>query len=216
MNTIGDRLREFGETKFGKRGMSKLAAALNIPPQSLNNYLKNSQKPGNIMQEKLRNIGADVEYIMTGKRSKVIESDYNALRPHTKKFKVVKSVDAGNPTFIYREENVEYEIDLEYHGNPERCYLVKVVGESMKSTNGKNIEEGDLVLVDMDVQVLNGDVVVVSLTNGREMVKRYIDAGDDNVILRSNNPDYPDIPVKASDIVVMHRVCLLQPRVRFF
>ena len=63
---IGKRLREFGLSKF--TSMAEFARALDLPPQSLNSYLSGNFMPGNKMQSKLRELGCDIEWLMTGKK----------------------------------------------------------------------------------------------------------------------------------------------------
>lgn len=67
-STIGTRLEATGKRLCGShRGwQSKFAELLEISSGSLRNYLSGRVMPGNVLQEKLRNLGADVEWIMTG------------------------------------------------------------------------------------------------------------------------------------------------------
>ncbi len=202
--TVGERLREFGEKLYGKRGMSKFAEALEMTPQSLQNYLKTSKKPGNTFQDKLRNLGADVEYIMTGEQKNVIQSNIIMAKGHF--FKVIISVNAGDPEHIFREENYSGEEIFFPFPYKERAFAVKVLGDSMENPNGKSINDGDFVFVDMDAGILNGDVVVVNLRSGRQMIKQFIQGDIDNIIFRSYNLQHPDIKVKQSEVITMFRV----------
>ncbi len=63
---IAQRLRQFGKNHFGS--MSKLAEALDMTPQQLNDYLSGRITPGNKMQGRLREIGCDIEWLMTGEK----------------------------------------------------------------------------------------------------------------------------------------------------
>jgi phage repressor protein C with HTH and peptisase S24 domain len=201
--STGTRLREFGESKFGKRGMSKFAEALEIRPQALNNYLKDLKKPGNVLQDKLRKLGADIEYIMTGVKS-LPESNVLPARGYF--YKVIISVNAGDPVQIFREENYTGEEVFFPYEKKERVFSVKVSGDSMSGNNGRSIYDGEYAIIDMDAKVLNGDVVVVNLHSGRQMIKQYVAGEEDKVILRSYNPSHPDIVVKESDIITIFRV----------
>lgn len=49
--------------------MSDFARALTMEPPSLTKYLNGSQRPGFVMQERLRELGCDIEWLMTGKKS---------------------------------------------------------------------------------------------------------------------------------------------------
>jgi len=63
---IGLRLREIAH-RFG--GPSALAEKLQISPQQLNDYLTGRRTPGNKMQDRLRTLGCDIEWLMMGTRS---------------------------------------------------------------------------------------------------------------------------------------------------
>jgi transcriptional regulator with XRE-family HTH domain len=66
MGQISQRLRDFAH-KLG--GPSALARALDVTPQTLNNYLNGRSVPGVRMQERLRKVGCDIEWLMTGEVS---------------------------------------------------------------------------------------------------------------------------------------------------
>lgn len=62
---IGSRMRYFGENKFST--MADFARALAIEPVNLTPYLNGRTRPGNKLQNKLRDLGCDIEWLMTGK-----------------------------------------------------------------------------------------------------------------------------------------------------
>jgi transcriptional regulator with XRE-family HTH domain len=62
---IGQRLREFGESKHWSR--TEFADRLGISYQALTNYITGLARPGNKLQQRLRTIDCDVEWIMTGR-----------------------------------------------------------------------------------------------------------------------------------------------------
>lgn len=68
MATIGTRLDTFLKLKFGsERGsLKRAAAALDMDPSALQKYLKDQLTPGNLMHAKLRELGCDIEWLMTG------------------------------------------------------------------------------------------------------------------------------------------------------
>jgi len=73
VETIGDRLREWGVGKYGSVGA--LAEALGIAQESASRYLKNKRRPGIALITKLKEIGADADWIMTGRRVPIEEDD---------------------------------------------------------------------------------------------------------------------------------------------
>jgi transcriptional regulator with XRE-family HTH domain len=68
---ITARLIEFGKSKFGGDfgWKAKFARALGMTLQGLNPYLQGSSIPGNKLQTRLRELGCDIEWLMTGKTS---------------------------------------------------------------------------------------------------------------------------------------------------
>lgn len=69
--TIADRLREFGQAKFGKdHGWKKrFADALGVTTQHLDRYLSAASQPGNKMYTRLVHLGCDIQWLLTGTAS---------------------------------------------------------------------------------------------------------------------------------------------------
>lgn len=67
---ISDRLLEFAKTKYGDRHgyKSLFAKDLGISSSQLTQYVSGSLLPGNKIQQKLRDLGCDIEWLMTGRR----------------------------------------------------------------------------------------------------------------------------------------------------
>jgi transcriptional regulator with XRE-family HTH domain len=61
---IGVRIREFGLSRFSN--LKAFAEALGIPQSTLSNYMSGAIRPGNKMQARLRELGCDIEWLMTG------------------------------------------------------------------------------------------------------------------------------------------------------
>jgi len=61
---IGERLRQFGESRF--ETMAEFARALGISPQNLNAYLSGRRLPGNKMERKLKELGCDIVWLLHG------------------------------------------------------------------------------------------------------------------------------------------------------
>ncbi len=70
----------------------------------------------------------------------------------------------------------------------DEVFALKVVGESMA---GREIHEGDVVLVRPGASIRQGDVVV-ALVGEEATVKTYT-RRDNQIVLMAENPDYPDI-----------------------
>ena len=69
---IGTRFEEWGKRQFGgERGwLKKCADSLGLDSSSLKKYLKGQVVPASRMQEKLRALGCDIEWLMTGREAK--------------------------------------------------------------------------------------------------------------------------------------------------
>lgn len=67
--------------------------------------------------------------------------------------------------------------------HPENNYLVRVTGESMI---GKNIFDGDILVVDRKEKPTNGKVVIAAL-NGELTVKTYVEKDGEILLVSANN-----------------------------
>lgn len=64
---IGDRLKEFAEKNFGS--VNGLERALGMNRNSLSQYIYNRNIPGSNLLIKLREIGCDINWLLTGQGS---------------------------------------------------------------------------------------------------------------------------------------------------
>lgn len=81
------------------------------------------------------------------------------------------------------------------HISAAHSVLMDVVGDSMEPL----FSEGDTLLVDKsDVEVMDGKIYVVTL--GDELRVKRVHKSLSGLILRSENPKYPDIPVTGPDL----------------
>jgi transcriptional regulator with XRE-family HTH domain len=56
--------------------MVEFAKALEMRPQTLNNYLSGQARPGGILQDRLRQLGCDIAWLMYGETSTEINKQY--------------------------------------------------------------------------------------------------------------------------------------------
>lgn len=73
-------------------------------------------------------------------------------------------------------------------------FALTVVGESMKDAE---IHEGDIVLVNRNARIKNGDIVV-SMLDGETTIKTFFKRNG-KVVLQAENPDFADIVIGAKD-----------------
>ncbi len=65
--SIGERIRIFAKKKFGK--LKKLADAMKISPQQLQQYISGKREPGAKILIKLLRLGCDINWLLGGKES---------------------------------------------------------------------------------------------------------------------------------------------------
>lgn len=82
------------------------------------------------------------------------------------------------------------------------AFWLRVVGDSMTAPTGQSIPEGMLILVDPDVDPINGSLVVAKLEDSQEVTfkKLVIDAGQK--YLKPLNPSYNTIAINGNCRVV--------------
>lgn len=147
--------------------------------------------------------GLDIkpEDLMGIEKSKV-ESSIDTLP--VKKIPVVSQISAGLP--IYSEENlVDYiYFSKEKLSDDKEEFGLKVSGDSMN----KVFDEGDVVVIEKDSIVENGQLGVVMINGYNGTVKR-IRYNNDQIILipESNNPNhYPQVYNKNDEVKIVGRV----------
>lgn len=125
-----------------------------------------------------------------------------------KKIPVVSQISAGLP--IYSEENL---IDYIYFAtdkidSSKDEFALRVTGDSMD----KIFQDGDVVVVEKDSTVENGQLGVV-MVNGYNATVKRIRYNDDQIILipeSNNNNHYPQVYGKKDEVKIVGRVVASQ------
>lgn len=118
---------------------------------------------------------------------------------------VVGSVVAGfgEEAVTVRDEAYSLAAELLMPGSGRERYLLKVVGQSM---SGAGIEDGDVLVVEVDESPPDGAVVVAMLRGGEEAtVKRFRREGA-LVRLKPQNGDHEEVVVPADEVRIQGRV----------
>lgn len=115
-------------------------------------------------------------------------------------FPVLSAVQAGQWTEACEPYTLN-EIDEWYETTvrtSQRCFWLRVQGDSMTSPVGTSIPEGMLVLVDTEREHENGSLVVAKLTDVNEATfKKFIrDSGQE--YLKPLNPNYTMLPINGN------------------
>ena len=72
---IGNRLKMWGLEHF--ETLAEFAKKLDIAPQNLNNYINGERTPGNKMKWRLRQLGCDIIWLITGEKVEATVEKYN-------------------------------------------------------------------------------------------------------------------------------------------
>ncbi|MEW6195075.1 MAG: helix-turn-helix transcriptional regulator [Bacteroidota bacterium] len=98
---IGERMRWFAKKKYGT--LKKLAEAMNISPQQLQQYISCKREPGSKILAKLLRLGCDVNWLLGGRESiesyKIykLESELRKLQQSFQQInEVVQKVEGGH------------------------------------------------------------------------------------------------------------------------
>ena len=132
-----------------------------------------------------------------------------------KSFPLLSSVQAGQWTEAcepYTLDNIDEWFEATVRTS-DRCFWLKVQGDSMTSTTGVSVPEGTLVLVDTEREHENGSLVVAKLTDVNEATfKKFISDGGQHY-LKPLNPSYQMMAIngncKIIGVVVEARLRLL-------
>jgi SOS-response transcriptional repressor LexA len=178
---IVDRWKRGGVNKPQRNTIRRLEDGLNIKIDD--------RDPENITYQRIKS-----------KTEKTGIEGADELKLH--KFKLISTVYAGESSSMFIEENIEGYTVLPYSGDPENCFALRVKGDSMNHS----IVEGDVVLADMKKEVRTGDIVVVRLRDGRQLVKRYKELEMQMVMLYSDNGGYPPIMLRRDEVEAIYRV----------
>jgi phage repressor protein C with HTH and peptisase S24 domain len=124
-------------------------------------------------------------------------------------YPVLSEVFAGEPDKI-DIEFFETKEPFPYHRRGHNCFALRVNGKSMETT----LRDGDVVLVDMSLEPMNGDLVAVKLNNGNQYIKRYYKINDYFIKLTSDNSEYGVKVIDTKDILAVHPVVSVNFNIR--
>ncbi|MFA5086373.1 MAG: S24 family peptidase [Candidatus Paceibacterota bacterium] len=121
---------------------------------------------------------------------------------------ILGSANCGQ-ALIFADERIEGYLKLsrgllkkDLIGRIDEVFVLKAVGDSMNraSINGKNIENGDYVIIDKKETVRNGDCVVSIIDGAANIKKILFDKKNARIILLSESSrDFPPIYISEND-----------------
>ena len=193
---------DIGKIVRRQRGVNKIrqmdfAEKMGIHKSTLSKYESGQRKIP------MEDISKMAEILDMNVEDLLIEKDKPTPLP-VEPIPVVSQISAGDP--IYGEENI-----VEYTYVPEglsrvgkKLFGLKVSGDSMD----REFKENDVVIVEKDAMVENGQIGVV-LVNGYDATVKRIRYDDDRVILypESNNPAHiPQVYNGKDELSIVGRV----------
>lgn len=187
---IGKRIRKY--RKDMKLTQDELAKKLNTSKGTISNYETGYRSPRQddlFLLAEVLNI--NIDDLFPSREDNKIDT-YN--------IPVVSKISAGEP--IHAEENIESYIAIP--NAKENTFGLIVSGDSMD----KEFKDGDIVVVEKDAVVENGQIGVVHINGYNATVKR-IKYNDDDIILipeSNNNEHVPKIFNRNDHIHIVGRV----------
>ena len=184
METIGDRLRKFGNENFAN--LTEFAKALAMGQPSLSQYLNNKREPGTPILLRLEHLGCQIDWLLTGEHRII-----NMVHSYKVKGSLMEGAEAIDSVFF------------PYH-KKHNMYCVYVDGDDNIIDKKKNIYT--VLLIDIDREVTNNSEVVVRLKDGKEFYRKvHAPDSEDKFFVPLNNSGNPMI-VAHKDIEVLHKV----------
>lgn len=170
-----------------------LSEYLRLSPSAISRYRKGEMTPKSLTIDAIaEKYGVTPEWLMgaTGAEKHPFDHKNKCV-----KVSVLGVVAAGVP--ISAQEDV---IGYEYVTEKDRIdFCLKVKGDSMV---GARIFDGDIVFVRQQPEVESGEIAVVLIDGEVATLKRFYKV-DHTVILRAENPNYPDMVFSKKDAKII-------------
>lgn len=99
--TIGEKLQFWGVKKFGNKTNFAKEMAMSLPALSL--YLHDKRRPGTGVLQKLKNLGCDVDWLLTKNEEAIINSNISVRRPYDS-----KNIDFERNNYNFSSSTEEY------------------------------------------------------------------------------------------------------------
>lgn len=205
--TMKQRWQDLAKTRMKEVGMTQeqLAEALGITQGGLGHWLNARREPNleviakifNILKMPCFVVNADGTVSDSRADHNVI---FNSINESKGSYPVISWVSAGDwmeAVEPYHRKAIDRWYDTTVECSEDSFWL-DVKGDSMTSPVGLSIPEGMVILVDPQVEAINGKLVVAKLDGDNEATfkKLVIDAGQR--FLKPLNPQYPIIPINGN------------------
>jgi len=198
MHNIQEKLlRLIGEKNIGELTLREIGSLVGEKfPQKIKHHLSQLEKKGFIVVDKKNNLIRKVG-------NELKNSDLFISVP------VVGSANCG-PATIYANKNIEsyLKISKKLLHKQEKIFALRAEGNSLNraNINGKNIENGDFVIVDSTSTIPDNGDYIVSVVDNMANIKKYIwDKENSQIILISESTqDYNPIYIHEDDNMIIN------------
>lgn len=199
MHEIQQKLIALARDKnLGKYTLREVGAFIGEKsPQKIKHHLMQLEKKGLVKIDKMKNIIEKTEQGWTKgflKNAKLLN------------IPILGAANAG-PAQVFADANIEgyLRVSSRLVQNPSehRLFALKVSGPSMNraQVKGKNIDDGDYIVVDSQAGSPNNGDIVLSVIDGLANVKKYyVDDENNQILLMSQSSyDFPAIHIHRDD-----------------
>ncbi|MGO2306994.1 MAG: LexA family protein [Providencia sp.] len=197
ITNIGDRIKL--RRKELKLKQTDLAKKVGVTGSAISQWESGVTEPdgGNLMAL-ASSLGCTPEYLINGKEGDGDNVGFSKFHHARGEYPLISWVSAGNWSEAlepYHRRAVDdwYETTVSCS---EESFWLDVIGDSMTSPSGLSIPEGMVILVDPNIEPINGKLVVAKLDD-EATFKQYIsDAG--SLYLKPLNPQYRMVPINGN------------------
>ncbi len=181
--------------------LEKICTALDVPvSELLNNGVSSSviapPKAYSLLSAKHRRLVDDLIQELS-QLSSATDQQGEGQRGKTSPVHVLGYAAAGMPLMEETFDDDSIELSERY-ADSSRFYLIRARGNSMEP----KIHSGDVVVVQIDTEPLNGQIALVrlaGLADDEYTIKRFY-REKDQIILRSYNKEYPDMIYNSEEV----------------
>ena len=215
--TVGQKLKEFGETRFNS--VSEFADALEIKREQLYPYFNNTTMPGGEFLRKLSEMGCDINWLLTGKANPL---EGGGIREKTVKYMRLDEVESYKPSAVIeiplaadvpassKLREIDFHDYPEYFGvqiDPRNHFAVKVHEEYGYSMSPA-ISPGDFIICNSNSKIIkDGDLVLVRYDDTMGAIKKYSRNKELKAItLYSTNTAEPPVTIHENKIKQIFKV----------
>lgn len=198
METVGQRIKALRRiTKTSQKELGKFCGVSDV---AVGYWEKDINVPGGESLAKLaKYFNTSIDYILYG-----TEFEGNLITK-MRRIPVISWVQAGQFTEckaaeVFSEVDKWVETSLRIGDN---SFALEVKGDSMTNPNGlPTIPEGATVIVDPDVEPLNGKIVVARLDGTNEATVKKLVIDGPQKFLVPLNPRYPNISINGNCLII--------------